>query len=337
MSALIDGLHNAEPRTSPISLDAFMAACVGVLPPCTTQTAPFHDAPASEQAPRHRTADTGAVDDGKPYSPARGLPRRQRRRQRSRAGAAFRSDSTRQRRRTVLVHHQGRCEQRHAIVGGAAGGKALACDQLSALDEGSGGRTSADARSAIHDRAGHGAGTDAAVHRLSLRGAGQAAKITVADPQPYATSSAGNHARIARPRHIAEGAAGFKVVHRQRHFGARLPAPNVTLRQLTGSKIALFRGIGADGKAKVGRFASGLNKPFGIAFYPPGPDRNGSRRKLQRGRALRYANGDLEARGSPQHIADLPSAAVADAGHPVRPTARSCMCRSAPSNVTIPT
>ena len=35
----------------------------------------------------------------------------------------------------------------------------------------------------------------------------------------------------------------------------------------------IFRGITADGKPNTTSiFASGLNEPFGIAFYPPGPN-----------------------------------------------------------------
>ena len=37
--------------------------------------------------------------------------------------------------------------------------------------------------------------------------------------------------------------------------------------------IKVFRGITADGKPQqVETFATGLKQPYGIAFYPPGPD-----------------------------------------------------------------
>ena len=41
--------------------------------------------------------------------------------------------------------------------------------------------------------------------------------------------------------------------------------------------VRVFRGLLATGKAAwSGVFAKGFNKPFGIAFYPPGPIRAGS-------------------------------------------------------------
>ena len=54
-------------------------------------------------------------------------------------------------------------------------------------------------------------------------------------------------------------------------------------------------------------FASGLEGPFGIAFYPPGPNPEwvyvGNLDSVVR---FPYQNGDLQARGPAQHIADLP-------------------------------
>ncbi len=54
-------------------------------------------------------------------------------------------------------------------------------------------------------------------------------------------------------------------------------------------------------------FATGLNRPYGIAFYPPGPNPEyvyvGNTDAVVR---FPYHNGDLKATGKPQHIADLP-------------------------------
>jgi glucose/arabinose dehydrogenase len=62
-------------------------------------------------------------------------------------------------------------------------------------------------------------------------------------------------------------------------------------------------------------FASGLKEPYGIAFYPPGPDPQwmyvGNTAELIR---FPYHNGDLKASGPAQHIADLP----AGGGHTTR-------------------
>ena len=42
------------------------------------------------------------------------------------------------------------------------------------------------------------------------------------------------------------------------------------------NKVMVFRGVGADGKAKqVETFADGLSQPFGIQFYPAGRIRSG--------------------------------------------------------------
>ncbi len=74
-------------------------------------------------------------------------------------------------------------------------------------------------------------------------------------------------------------------------------------------RIRVLRGIGADGKAQtVEIFATGLTQPFGIAFYPPGPDPQyvyvGNTGSVVR---FPYRNGDLKARGPAQTIVpDVP-------------------------------
>ena len=65
----------------------------------------------------------------------------------------------------------------------------------------------------------------------------------------------------------------------------------------------------SDGKAEQMQvFASGLKQPYGIAFYPPGPDPEwiyvGNTNEVMR---FPYHNGDLKASGASQHIADLPA------------------------------
>ena len=106
-------------------------------------------------------------------------------------------------------------------------------------------------------------------------------KITPADlPPPKPEESVSNSASlISRP----EGAwpvapPGFKVeLYAQ---GFRVPrlmrtAPNgdVFLADTAAGEIKVLRGLGPDGKAAtVETFASGLKAPFGIAFYPLGPN-----------------------------------------------------------------
>jgi glucose/arabinose dehydrogenase len=146
---------------------------------------------------------------------------------------------------------------------------------------------------------------------------GKSRKITLQDlPEPFATQSAGNSPNLA-PR--PEGAwpkvpQGFKVDQYATGLGdARLirTAPNgdFFLAASRTGDIIVFRGITADGKPeKQETFASGQNRPFGINFYPPGPNPEwiyvGNTDTVVR---FPYHNGDLKARGPAQKIADLPS------------------------------
>ncbi len=105
-------------------------------------------------------------------------------------------------------------------------------------------------------------------------------QITAADlPKPGATPSSSNGARVVpRPADAWPVAPeGFKV--ELYATGLRNPrlirtAPNGDLfvaETLGNGEIRIFRGLTADGKPKeTSVFASGLNAPFGIAFYPSG-------------------------------------------------------------------
>jgi glucose/arabinose dehydrogenase len=142
-------------------------------------------------------------------------------------------------------------------------------------------------------------------------------KITVNDlPPPYATKSAFKFPLPgSRPANVWPSApAGFKV----ELYGAGLEnprtlrtAPNgdIFLAETDPGRIRVFRGLTADGKPEQSAiFVSGLKQPYGLAFYPPGPDPLwlyvGSAAQVVR---FAYHNGDLKASGSPQHIADLPT------------------------------
>jgi glucose/arabinose dehydrogenase len=141
-------------------------------------------------------------------------------------------------------------------------------------------------------------------------------KITLADlPKPYATESVDNGADVVRRPSDAwpQAPAGFKV----EQFASKLDnprllrtAPNgdVFLAESDAGEIKIFRGLTSDGKPEQTQvFASGLNKPFGIAFYPPGPNPEwvyvGNTDSVVR---FPYHNGDLKARGASQKLADLP-------------------------------
>ena len=142
-------------------------------------------------------------------------------------------------------------------------------------------------------------------------------KITVKDlPAPYTTKSAENGAElVARPNDVWPVApAGFKVdLYAAGLENPRLlrTAPNgdVFLAESDPGRIRVFRGITTDGKAEeTSIFTTGLKRPYGLAFYPPGPDPQwlyvGNTNEVVR---FAYRKGDLKANGAPEHVADLPS------------------------------
>jgi glucose/arabinose dehydrogenase/cytochrome c5 len=134
-------------------------------------------------------------------------------------------------------------------------------------------------------------------------------------PPPYATDSANNGPElVTRP----EGAwpkapQGFTVqLYATGLDNPRLirTAPNgdIFLAESSSGLIRVFRGITSDGKPKQRSvFVSGLNRPYGIAFYPPGNNPQyvyiGNTDSVVR---FAYRNGDLKASEAAEHIADLP-------------------------------
>jgi len=141
-------------------------------------------------------------------------------------------------------------------------------------------------------------------------------KITVADlPAPYATEAVDNGPTVvARPKDAwPKAPQGFKVdLYATGLNNPRLirPAPNgdLFLAESEPGDIKVFRGIGADGKPQQTEvFAKGLNKPFGIAFYPPGKNPQwvyiGNTDSVVR---FPYKTGDMRASGPSQKITDLP-------------------------------
>jgi glucose/arabinose dehydrogenase/mono/diheme cytochrome c family protein len=145
---------------------------------------------------------------------------------------------------------------------------------------------------------------------------GKIRKITVKDlPAPLATASAGNGPQLV-PR--PEGAwpkvlPGFKVeLYASDLDEPRLirTAPNgdFFVAESRAGNIRVFRGITDEGKpAQSETFVTGLNRPFGINFYPPGLDPQwiyiGNTDSVVR---FPYKNGDLKASGPAEHIADVP-------------------------------
>ena len=143
-------------------------------------------------------------------------------------------------------------------------------------------------------------------------------KITVDDlATPYDTPSAKNFPGVVtRP----EGAwpkapEGFEVTE----FATGLAEPRVIVRAPNGdlfvaesraNRIRVFRDADGDGKPEMNEvFATGLDRPFGIAFYPPGPSRSTSTSATPtRSSASPYQNGDTKARaGAEMIVKDIPS------------------------------
>ncbi|MGD1210635.1 MAG: sorbosone dehydrogenase family protein [Candidatus Acidiferrales bacterium] len=137
--------------------------------------------------------------------------------------------------------------------------------------------------------------------------------ITAADlPGPYATKSSAIFSRpVPRPADVwPQAPAGFKVAL---YADTQKDAPRTIITAPNGDlfvaatnqgKILVFRGITSDGKPEqTEEFASGLKLPFGIAFYPPGPNPQyvyiGDTDAVLR---FPYKNGDMKATGPSEVI-----------------------------------
>ena len=140
--------------------------------------------------------------------------------------------------------------------------------------------------------------------------------ITIKDlPQPFATESATNGPKVvARPENAwPKTLPGFKVDL----FATGLTNPRIMriapngdifLAETSAGDIKVFRGMTSDGKPEqVKVFATGLNTPFGIAFYPPGKNPEwvyvANMDSVVR---FPYHDGDMTSSASPQHLLDLP-------------------------------
>ncbi|HET9389881.1 MAG TPA: PQQ-dependent sugar dehydrogenase [Steroidobacteraceae bacterium] len=145
---------------------------------------------------------------------------------------------------------------------------------------------------------------------------GQTHKISLKDlPAPFATPSASNGPTIVpRPQGAwPKAPAGFEVtlytdgLQNPRRL-RRAPNGDLFVAEPETGKIDVFRGIDNAGHPQRSTvFASGMDQPFGMNFYPPGTDPRwvyvGTTRAVIR---FPYRNGDLEARGPSEHILDLP-------------------------------
>jgi glucose/arabinose dehydrogenase len=143
-------------------------------------------------------------------------------------------------------------------------------------------------------------------------------KITLADlANPYETPSAQNFPRVVpRPQGAwPKAPEGFEVTE----FATGLSVPRVIVRapnndlflsESGAGRVRVLRDADGDGKPEVNQvFATGLSRPFGLAFYPPGPEPRylyvGNTGSVVR---FPYHNGDLKAAGNAEMIVDnIPS------------------------------
>jgi glucose/arabinose dehydrogenase/cytochrome c2 len=137
-------------------------------------------------------------------------------------------------------------------------------------------------------------------------------RISVAQlPPPYATPSARNGPNVVDPPPGARPAApaGFTVeVVAKDLKNPRLirfaPNGDLFVAESGAGQVLILRaepGVATPQRTEV--FAAGLDRPFGIAFFPPGPDPHwvyvANVNSIVR---FPYKNGDLRARGSPQTV-----------------------------------
>ena len=141
---------------------------------------------------------------------------------------------------------------------------------------------------------------------------GTVRKITVADlPEPYATEAVDNGPHlVARPAGaMPQAPAGFRVTG----YATGLDNPRLVRTEPNGDlfvaesepgRIRVLRGVDAHGAVQtMAVYATGLTQPFGIAFYPLGPNPAwlyvANTDSVVR---FPYRNGDLQASGKPEVV-----------------------------------
>jgi glucose/arabinose dehydrogenase len=160
---------------------------------------------------------------------------------------------------------------------------------------------------------------------------GVAHRLRLADlPAPYGTVSAGNSPEVVpQPEHAALSVPPGFTVHL---FAAGLSNPRIVrvapngdifVAETAAHRIRVLRAAdGAERPSSNQVFAANLDRPFGIAFYPPGNDpqwiyvaNNNSVIRFP------YRNGDLAASGAAQVV--VPRLTQSGGGHSTRDVAFS--------------
>jgi len=137
---------------------------------------------------------------------------------------------------------------------------------------------------------------------------GTARHITIADlPRPYSPPLEWDY-RPALPTAWPQVPRGFTIepyvtgIYGPRYL-KRAPNGDIFLTDSYSGLIKILRDVPGEKSPRVETFAGGLASPFGIAFYPPGPDPDfvyvANADSVVR---FAYANGDLHARGPAETI-----------------------------------
>jgi glucose/arabinose dehydrogenase len=153
-------------------------------------------------------------------------------------------------------------------------------------------------------------------------------KVTLDDlARPYDTPSADNHPKVvSRPKDAwPKAPAGFQVTEfatglKQPRVIVRAPGGDLFVAESRANRIRVLRDADGDGKPEVNEvFAAGLNRPFGITFYPLGPEPKyvyvANTDSVVR---LAYKSGDTKASGKAETIVKgIPSGdeSVGGGGH----------------------
>lgn len=131
-------------------------------------------------------------------------------------------------------------------------------------------------------------------------------------PAPYATPSVGNDPKLApRPGSALPSvpagfsASVFAVDPDKGRLPLRAPNGDIFLSQARKGQIAVLRTRGGAAAATVSIFATGLSRPYGMAFYPAGDNPKylyvANVNSIVR---FPYSNGDLKARGEPEVVVE---------------------------------
>jgi glucose/arabinose dehydrogenase len=153
-------------------------------------------------------------------------------------------------------------------------------------------------------------------------------KVTLKElAQPYDTPSANNRPKVvSRPAGAwPQAPEGFAVTEfatglKQPRVIACAPNGDLFIAESNANQIRVLRDADGDGKPEVNEiFAGELNRPFGIAFYPLGPEPKhvyvGNTDSVIR---FPYQNGDIKASGKAETIINnIPSGneSVGGGGH----------------------